>query len=72
MCFSLDDILFILDIIKDNKEKFNNLEKYNFFVKTIEKISAEEANDLWSKSMCFKLGKNWKEGESPIEMCNSF
>ena len=43
MCFSLDDILFILDIIKDNKEKFNNLEKYNFFVKTIEKISAEEA-----------------------------
>ena len=35
-------------------------------------ISVEEANDLWSKPMCFKLGTSWKEGESPIEMCNSF
>jgi hypothetical protein len=43
MCFSLDDILFILDVIKENKEDFNYLEKYNFFAKTIDKISNEEA-----------------------------
>ena len=42
MCFSLEDILFILKILKQNKNKFSHLEKFNFFCKTIEKISVFE------------------------------
>ena len=69
MCFSLDDILFILDILKENKEKFKNLEKYNFFVKTIDKISAEEAkldleNRKNEKTKKFFLIYNIKETEN--------
>ena len=69
MCFSLDDILFILDVIKENKEDFNYLEKYNFFAKTIDKISNEEAkldleNRKNEKTKKFFLIYNIKETEN--------
>ncbi len=68
MCFSLEDILFILKILKQNKNKFSHLEKFNFFCKTIEKISVFEpklylANQKNPEVKPFFLLFNTKEKE---------
>ena len=71
MCFSLEDILFILKILKQNKNKFSHLEKFNFFCKTIEKISVFEpklylANQKNPEVKPFFLLFNTKEKEIKI------
>ena len=38
ICFCIDDILFLHEIISQNVERFKGLYKYNFFRKTIERI----------------------------------
>ncbi len=43
ICFSLDDILFLVRTIKNNIQSFKHLVKYNFFSKTIDKILNEES-----------------------------
>lgn len=35
-------------------------------------LSSEDAFALWEKDMCFKYADEWKEDESPIQMCKSF
>ena len=42
ICFSLSDILYILSLILKNKNIFNNLPKYDFFIKTIERIQCDD------------------------------
>ena len=42
ICFSIPDILFIMSLINKNISIFSNLEKYNFFCKTVERIQADE------------------------------
>ena len=42
ICFSMKDILFIINLINKNKKLFSNLSKYDFFCKTIEIIQADE------------------------------
>ena len=34
ICFSIQDILFIINLINKNKKIFSNLDKYSFFIKT--------------------------------------
>ena len=41
ICFSVDDILFMIDLLKDNLELFSDLPKYKFFVKTYNRINNE-------------------------------
>lgn len=41
ICFSVDDILFMLDLLKDNLELFSDLPKYKFFLKTYNRINNE-------------------------------
>ena len=38
ICFSADDILFIIELLKDNLQIFSDLPKYNFFKKTYKRI----------------------------------
>ena len=42
ICFSMQDILFITSLINKNIKIFSNLEKYDFFNKTFERIQSEE------------------------------
>ena len=42
ICFSLQDILFILSLIKKKPKIFEGLPKYNFFNKTIERIQCDD------------------------------
>jgi hypothetical protein len=42
ICFSMQDILFIMNLINKNIKIFSNFEKYDFFCKTIERIQSEE------------------------------
>ena len=42
ICFSIKDIIFIVNLINKNKEIFSGLNKYNFFLKTFELIQADE------------------------------
>ena len=41
ICFSADDILFIIELLKDNLQIFNDLPRYNFFTKTYKRIHNE-------------------------------
>ena len=41
ICFSADDILFIIELLKDNLQIFSDLPKYNFFKKTYKRILNE-------------------------------
>ena len=41
ICFSVDDILFIIELLKDNLQVFSDLPKYNFFTKTYKRIHNE-------------------------------
>ena len=41
ICFSVDDILFIIDLLKDNLQVFSDLPKYIFFTKTYKRIHNE-------------------------------
>ena len=42
ICFSIQDILFIMNLINKNIKIFSNLEKYSFFCKTYERIQKDE------------------------------
>ena len=42
ICFSIQDILFIINLINKNKKIFSNLDKYSFFIKTFELLQADE------------------------------
>ena len=42
ICFSIQDILFIMNLINKNIKIFSNLEKYNYFCKTYERIQRDE------------------------------
>ena len=42
ICFSIPDILFIMNLINKNIKLFSNLDKYSFFCKTVERIQADE------------------------------
>ena len=42
ICFSIQDILFIINLINKDKNIFRDLDKYNFFLKTVEIIQADE------------------------------
>ena len=42
ICFSIPDILFIMTLINKNIKIFSDLEKYNFFCKTVERIQKDE------------------------------
>ena len=42
ICYSLNDIIFIINLINKNKNIFSGLNKYNFFLKTFELIQADE------------------------------
>jgi hypothetical protein len=42
ICFSMQDILFIMNLINKNIKIFSNFEKYDFFCKTVERIQSEE------------------------------
>ena len=39
ICFSLDDLFFIIELLKDNLQIFSDLPKYNFFTKTYKRIN---------------------------------
>ena len=43
ICFSVQDILFILSLIQRRPKIFEGLPKYNFFTKTIERIQGDDA-----------------------------
>ena len=42
ICFSIQDILFILNLINKNIKIFSSLDKYDFFYKTVERIQKDE------------------------------
>ena len=42
ICFSIKDIIFIINLINKNKKIFSSLNKYDFFSKTVELIQADE------------------------------
>ena len=42
ICFSIQDILFIINLINKNREIFSNLNKYDFFTKTVQLLQADE------------------------------
>ena len=42
ICFSLSDIIFIMSLIAKNEKIFKRLPKYDFFVKTIERIRCDD------------------------------
>ena len=42
ICFSMQDILFIMNLINKNIKIFSNFEKNDFFCKTVERIQSEE------------------------------
>ena len=42
ICFNIQDILFILNLINKNSKIFSNLERYSFFCKTVERIQNVE------------------------------
>ena len=42
VCFSIEDVLFLNKVLKNNKDYFKSFVKFNFFSKTIDKISNEE------------------------------
>ena len=54
ICFSVSDILTIINLIsknKNNKIQFENLPEYDFFIKTIERINTDDYKlDELSKS----------------------
>ena len=55
ICFSIEDILFILSLIKKKPKIFEGLPKYTFFTKTIERI---EGDDMKLNNLTRKYGKN--------------
>ena len=55
ICFSVQDIIFLLSLIKKKPKLFEGLPKYNFFIKTIERIQGDD-NKLYSITR--KNGKN--------------
>ena len=42
ICFSIQDILFIMNLINKNIKVFNDLDRYSFFCKTFEQIQKDE------------------------------
>ena len=42
ICFSIQDILFLLSIISKNMKVFKNLPEYDFFIKTVERINCDD------------------------------
>ena len=42
ICFSMQDIIFIINLINKNKKIFTNLDRYTFFSKTVDIIHADE------------------------------
>ena len=42
ICFSIQDILFIMSLINKNKKIFSDLKNFDFFQRTVERIHAEE------------------------------
>ena len=42
ICFSLSDVLFIIELIKRNTKIFEGLSKYEFFIKTLERIQFDD------------------------------
>jgi len=44
ICFSLSDVLFILSLIEKNKKIFQGLPRFDFFIKTCDKIKEDEKN----------------------------
>ena len=42
VCFSIEDILFLINVLKNNKDYFKDFLKFNFFSKTIDKICPHE------------------------------
>ncbi len=42
VCFSIEDLLFLIKVLKNNKHYFKDFLKFNFFSKTIDKIYNEE------------------------------
>ena len=58
ICFSIQDVLFILSLIsKEKKKLFKNLPEYDFFNKTIERINCDD----------YKLGELVRAQEYPKE-----
>ena len=42
ICFSIEDILFLISILKNRLKEFENLPKYDFFNRTMDRILSEE------------------------------
>ena len=42
ICFSLEDVLFIIKLIERNTKLFENMPKYNLFIKSYERIKSSE------------------------------
>ena len=42
ICFSIKDIIFVINLINKNKKIFRNLNRYDFFLKTVALIQEEE------------------------------
>ena len=42
VCFSISDVLYILKLIKDQRKKFKNLPRYDYFNKTVERILCDD------------------------------
>ncbi len=42
ICFSIEDILFLISLLKNRMNEFQNLPKFNFFNRTMERITSEE------------------------------
>ena len=42
ICFSIQDIIFIINLINKKREIFSNLNNYDFFIKTVELLQADE------------------------------
>ena len=55
ICFSIQDILFILSLIQKKPKIFEGLPRYNFFIKTIERIQGEDSK---LHNLARKYGKN--------------
>ena len=56
ICFSLSDVLFILELIKRKEKSFEGLPKYDFFKKTCERIQFDDfkLNEIDKKSTDIK------------------
>ena len=62
ICFSINDIIFILDLIKENFENFRGLPKFDYFEKTF----------VWIKSQEYKLGDVLEEDNNKLKIRRFF